>query len=152
MIKQVNGKAQRDKHVVEAIVRRFGPISRAKIHELSQIRMSATSTLVRSLLEEGRLVECGVEESAVGRKGALLRLNESYGSVVGIEFDDESLCVGVSDLHPRIRSLVTEPVQLDGGRDKLIGQLISAVAASSAGSRGFAKTMWLGSVSPIPDW
>ena len=127
MIKQVNGKAERDKHVVEAIVRRFGPISRAKIHELSQIRMSATSTLVRSLLEDGRLVECGVEESAVGRKGALLRLNESYGSVVGIEFDDESLCVGVSDLHPRIRSLVTEPVQLDGGRDKLIGQLISAV-------------------------
>ena len=84
-------------------MRRFGPISRAKIHELSQIRLSATSTLVRSLLEEGRLVESGVEESTVGRKGALLRLNESYGSVVGIEFDDESLCVGVSDLHPRIR-------------------------------------------------
>ena len=56
MIKQVNGKAQRDKHVVEAIVRRFGPISRAKIHELSQIRLSAMSTLVRSLTEEGRLV------------------------------------------------------------------------------------------------
>ena len=84
------------------------------------------STLVRSLLEEGRLVRVGVEESAVGRKGALLRLNESYGSVVGIEFDDESLCVGVSDLHPRIRRLLTEPVQLDGGRDKLIRQLVSA--------------------------
>jgi N-acetylglucosamine repressor len=126
VIKQVNGKAQRDKHVVEAIVRRFGPISRAKIHELSQIRLSATSTLVRSLLEDGRLVECGVEESTVGRKTSLLRLNENYGSVIGIEFDDESLCVGVSDLHPRIRRLVTETVQLDGGRDKLIRQLVSA--------------------------
>jgi predicted NBD/HSP70 family sugar kinase len=124
----VNGKAERDRHVVEAIVRRFGPISRAKIHELSQIRLSATSTLVRSLLEEGRLAECGVEESAVGRKSALLRLNESYGSVIGIEFDDESLSVGVSDLHPQIRHLVTEPVQLDGGQDKLIRQLLSVTA------------------------
>jgi len=126
VIKQVNGKPQRDKHVVEAIVRRFGPMSRAKIHELSQIRLSAMSALVRSLLEEGRLVESGVEESTVGRKGALLRLNESYGSVIGIEFDDESLSVGVSDLHPRIRHLLTEPVQLDGGREKLIRQLLAA--------------------------
>jgi predicted NBD/HSP70 family sugar kinase len=125
VIKQVNGKTERDRHVVEAIVRRFGPISRARIHELSQIRLSATSTLVRSLLQEGRLVECGVEESTVGRKSVLLQLNESYGSVVGIEFDDESLTVGVSDLYPRMRHLITEHVQLDGGQEKLIRQLLS---------------------------
>ena len=126
VIRHVNGKAERDRHVIEAIVRRFGPVSRTKIHELAQLRMSATSPLVRSLLEERRLVECGVEQSSVGRKSVLLCLNENYGSVAGIEFDDESLSVGISDLHPRIRHLITEPVQLEGGREKLIGQLVSA--------------------------
>ena len=116
---------QRHAALVEAIVRRFGPVSRARIHELSQIRLSATSTLVRSLLEEGRLLESGVEDSAVGRKTVLLSLNESYGSVAGIEFDDEALSVGVSDLHPRIQHLLTVPVPLDGGQEKLIRQLLS---------------------------
>jgi len=122
---------------VEAIVRRFGPISRARIHELSQIRLSATSTLVRSLLEEGRLVECGVADSTVGRKSVLIRLNESHASVLGIEFDDESLCVGVSDLRPQIRHLVSEAVQLDGGQEKLIKQLLAAAkrALKEAGVR-----------------
>lgn len=123
--RQVNGKAERDRHVIEAIVRKFGPISRAKIHELSQIRLSATSTLVRELLSEGRLEECGVETSSVGRKGVLLKVNDGYGCVAGVEFDDEFVSVGISDLQPRIRRLISEPVKLSGGQDQLLDQLVS---------------------------
>jgi len=125
VLKQVQGKVERDRHVIEAVVRRFGPVSRARIHELTDIRLSALSTLVRELLAEGRLAEAGVEASTLGRKGVLLQLNEGFGSVVGIEFDDESVTAGVTDLHPRIRHCVTEPVRLNGGVAGLVDQLVS---------------------------
>ena len=58
-MKHVNAIRVRDKHVLVAVVRRFGPISRARIHEVTRIRRSTTSRLVRELLEEKRLVEAG---------------------------------------------------------------------------------------------
>ena len=123
-MKHVNAKSQRDKHVVEAVVRRFGPISRARIHELTRIRPSATSQIVRELLSDGRLVQDGVEESTLGRKSVLLRLNEEYGSVVGVEFDDECVTAGVTDLHPKIRHICTEPPVLNAGTEGLVRRLI----------------------------
>ncbi|MBV6432704.1 MAG: N-acetylglucosamine repressor [Bryobacteraceae bacterium] len=123
-MKRVNGKAERDLHIVEAVVRRHGPISRARIHELTGIRPSATSQLVRRLLKEGRLLEAGVEEGRLGRKGVLLELNEAYASALGIEFDDETVTAGVTDLHPRIRHKVTARTLLEEGTEGLIRQLL----------------------------
>ncbi|MGH9666842.1 MAG: hypothetical protein ACRD9L_20660, partial [Bryobacteraceae bacterium] len=118
-MKHVNAKSQRDKHIVEAVVREFGPVSRARIHQLTRIRPSATSQIVRELLSEGRLQEDGVEESRLGRKSVLLRLNEGYGSVVGVEFDDECVTAGVTDLHPRIKHMCSEPPVLTAGTEGL---------------------------------
>jgi len=129
---RVTAKSEWDKHVVEAVVRRLGPISRARIHELTQIRPSATSQIVRRLLQEGRLIEDGVQEGRLGRKGALLRLQEKFRHVVGVEFDDESVTAGVADLHPRITELVTEPTYLSGGAEGLIRQLVEATRRALA--------------------
>jgi predicted NBD/HSP70 family sugar kinase len=123
-MRQVNAKSDWDKRVVEAVVRRYGPVSRARIHQLTQIRPSATSQIVRQLLREGRLSEDGVEEGHLGRKGVLLKLNEQYRHVVGVEFDDEFAAGGVTDLHPRIIHLSKEPTRLSDGSDGLIRQLI----------------------------
>ena len=98
----VQAKSERDAHIVEHVVRRFGPISRAKIHELTQIRPSATSQIVKRLLADGRLVEDGVEDGRLGRKGALLRLNEDSGFVAALQFDDEAITAGVANLRPAL--------------------------------------------------
>ncbi|MCZ2151387.1 MAG: ROK family protein [Bryobacterales bacterium] len=142
-MKRVNGKAERDLHVVEAVVRRFGPISRGRIHELTEIRPSATSQLVRQLLKEGRLLEAGVEESRLGRKGVLLEVNEAYASALGIEFDDETVTAGVTDLHPRIRHKVTERTFLEEGTDGLTRQL-QEVAGRALREAGTALTSLVG--------
>jgi N-acetylglucosamine repressor len=112
--------------MIEALLRRLGPVSRARIHALTGIRLSATSQLVRELLAEGRVEEAGIEESRLGRKGVLLQLNADYRSIVGIEFDDETVSAGVTDLRPALRLLHSEPTRLDHGRDGLIRQLLSA--------------------------
>jgi predicted NBD/HSP70 family sugar kinase len=141
--KRVRAKSEWDKHVVEAVVRRFGPISRAKIHELTQLRASATSQIVRQLLREGRLVEDGVEEGRLGRKGVLLRLHEQFRHVVGVEFDDEFVAAGVTDLHPQIKHLVTEPTHLSDGADGLVRQLVE-ITRRALGEAGLGAESLVG--------
>jgi predicted NBD/HSP70 family sugar kinase len=114
-------------------VRRFGPISRAKIHELTQIRPSATSQIVKRLLAEGRLVEDGVEGGRLGRKGALLRLNEDSRFVAALQFDDEAITAGIANLRPTLLKTRTAPTQLTGGVDALVRQLIGTLKSCLRG-------------------
>src|SRR5436189_754424 len=141
----VQAKSERDEHIVEYVVRRFGPISRARIHELTQIRPSATSQIVRHLLDEGRLLEAGVENGHLGRKGALLRINEDSRNIAALQFDDETITAGVANLSPTIKKTCTAPTPLDGGAEGLIGQLVatmrdclSGIAAETLAGIGIA--------------
>jgi hypothetical protein len=129
----VQAKSERDEHLVEYVVRRFGPISRARIHELTQIRPSATSQIVRHLLDEGRLLEDGVENGRLGRKGALLRINEESRIVAVLQFDDEAITAGIANLRPTIRKTSTRR-SLDG-EPTLIRQLVATMRGCPAGSR-----------------
>jgi hypothetical protein len=124
-MKHVTAVAERDKHVLEAFIRRFGPTSRAKIHELTHIRRSTMSPIVGELLKEGRVLEAGRLNSSMGRKQVLLRCNEEYRFLVGVEFDDETVRAGVMDLHPRIHHTVLEPARVTAGKRALAGQLVS---------------------------
>ena len=81
----VNAVIERDKKVIAAVVRRFGPISRAGIHTLTHIRQSTTSKLVRELLDEGVLREEGRLDVPLGRKQSLLHLNEQHRFVAAID-------------------------------------------------------------------
>ena len=106
-------------------MRNFGPISRAEIRELTQLRWSSISPIVRELLNEGKLVEVGPSSNPMGRKQTLLRLNEENGYIVSVVFDPETVSAAVTNLYPRIRSKVTEAAYLDGGKDGLIHQLFT---------------------------
>ena len=122
-MKHVDRKVDRDKHIVEAVVRRFGPVSRVQIYELTRLRPTTISTLVRELLQEGKLVESGPADNPMGRKQTLLHLNGEYGSVVAVEFDEETVVAGVLDLHLRIQEIIKEPTDLSGGLETLLEQL-----------------------------
>jgi predicted NBD/HSP70 family sugar kinase len=128
-VKHVTAILDRDKQVIEAVVRRFGPLSQEKLHELTRIRRSTTSQLVRELLHEGRLFEAGrlSATGALGRKQVLLHLNEKYRFIAGIEFDQDSVVASILDLHPRIQRTVIEPTHIQGGKDDLLNQLLSSV-------------------------
>lgn len=128
LMKQVRKKSERDKHVVEAVIRRFGPISRVSIYKLTKLRRTTISLITRELLDEKRLVEMGRSNNPLGRKQVLLKLNEEYGFIVGIEFDDKTVTAGVLDLHPRIKHHISEPTNLSEGREGLIRQLLSSVS------------------------
>jgi len=124
-MKHVATKSARDKHVIQAAVWRFGPLSRVEIHKLTHLRPNTISALVRQLLDEGCLVEAGPSDNPMGRKQILLRLDEDHSFVAAVELDDEFVTASAMDLMPRIRSSVKEPTELSAGMDGLVRQLLS---------------------------
>lgn len=124
-MKHVNNRAERDKHVIEAVVRRFGPVSRVQIHELTQWRPTTITNLVRQLLHEGRLVEAGHADNPMGRKQTLLQLDAEHRFVLALEFDEETTVAGLLDVRLRLRNIVKEPTNLCGGLEGLLNQLKS---------------------------
>ncbi len=126
-MKHVARKSEHDKHIIEGVVRRFGPVSRVMIHQLTDFRRSTISSLVRELLVEGRLAEVGRSDNPLGRKQILLQLNEKYRFIVGIEFDENTVVTGLLDLHPRVQHLIREPANLDAGVEGLVKQLQGSV-------------------------
>jgi len=124
-IKHCKTQRERDLHVIEGLVRRFGSLSQVEIHELTHLQRSGISGLVRDLVKQGRLVEAGRSDNTIGRKRVLLRVNEEHGFFLGVGFDDEAVLAAVMDLRPRIRSLAREATRLEGGTNGLAHQLLS---------------------------
>ena len=88
-MKDVSLKIERDKAVILDVVRRFGPVSRVGIHDLTKLRPGTISKLVRELLRDHKLLEVGPSDNPTGRKQVLLRLNQNSGSIVAVEFGDD---------------------------------------------------------------
>ena len=128
-MKHVSEKRERDKAVIEALVRKYGPISRAEIRQLTHLRWSLISPVVRELLNEEKFLEVGRSSNPMGRKQILLQQNEEYGFVVVVKLDPETVFTAVTNLVPRIRSKVTATTYVNGGVEGLIRQLFSCARA-----------------------
>jgi predicted NBD/HSP70 family sugar kinase len=124
-MRHVTRKSERDKQVIQFLVREFGQLSRVEIHKLTYLRLNTISSLVRELLIEGRLVEAGRGKNPSGRKQILLGLNHEHSLVVGVEFDDEWVLASTMDLSLKTKSTIKEPTYLDAGMEGLIRQLLS---------------------------
>lgn len=129
-MKHVSIKSQRDKLVIEALVRREGLLSRSDIHALTNLQQSEISRMVRGLLREGKLQEAGRAANPLGRKQVLLRFNEDQRFIAALAFDDESVLASVLNLHPRIRVQVREGTCVSQGAEGLVKQLIRLTRAA----------------------
>jgi predicted NBD/HSP70 family sugar kinase len=124
-MKHVEKKNERDRRVIESLAWSVGPLSREEIHEMTHLRRSDITRLVKELLAEGRLVQAGRADNPMGRKQELLRLNEELGYALAIGFDHHNLHAAVVDPGLQLRSVVREPTRLDGNIEGLVGQLIA---------------------------
>ena len=57
----------------------------------------------------------------------MLSVNEASSFVIGLDFDEEFVDVGLLDLHPKVRQSLREPTDLSGGLDRLLHQLFGCV-------------------------
>lgn len=118
---------EKDKAVIMATVRQFGPISRVGIRNLTHIRQATISLLVNELLSEKRLGVVGHAANPTGRKQVMLSVNEESSFVIGLDFDEEFVDAALLNLHPKVRQSLREPTDLSGGLDRLLQQLFGCV-------------------------
>jgi len=79
LIKQIN------KSLVMNIIREKRNISRAQISKITGLNRATVSAIVDELIYEGIVIEEGLGESKGGRKPIILRINENYGCIIGID-------------------------------------------------------------------
>jgi N-acetylglucosamine repressor len=126
-MKYVHSTTDRDRKVIEAVVRKFGPLSQVQINELMDIRPTTVSLLVRDLLDAGKILEVGRSNNPVGRKQVLLRPNPEWAFAVAVALDEEEIDAVVMDLHASPRQAITERIQPVATRANLIQALIRCV-------------------------
>lgn len=78
------GMKSLNKSAILNVVRRHGPISRAKIAKLTKLTAPTVTNLVGELIESQLIVESNLGESTGGRKPILLQINSSALYVIGV--------------------------------------------------------------------
>lgn len=131
-MKDVATKRERDKSVLLDIVRRFGPLSRVDIHDMTRLRPGTISTLVRELLRERTLIESGLSDNPMGRKQVLLHLNEDHGAIAAVTFDAESVVAAVFNLGAQMKHMISAPTDLEHGVDGVVNQLLRSMESAIA--------------------
>ncbi len=149
-MRRVDTVQERDKAVILDLVRRFGPISRVEIHELTQLRRATISLLTRALIREQRIKEAGPSDNPTGRKQILLEVNPDAGAILALDFDAERVMACVLDCRPAVRGrIVSEPTDLTGGVEGLLRQLFSCLRrAASEHGIDMARVLGIGVGDP----
>ena len=95
-------KSNRSRALIEMYMN--GPMTRQEVGNAAGVSPATVSNLVGELLEQGVLVEAGVEDSDGGRPRALLQVNPSYGYVVGVDVGETGTIVELFDLSMQVLS------------------------------------------------
>jgi len=80
------------------LIRRKGPVSRTEISRISEINIVTISNYVTSYINNGLVVERGLDVSTGGRKPTLLELNVKGGYVMGVDIGPNNIIGVVTDL------------------------------------------------------
>ncbi len=81
-----------NRRLILDLTRRWQPVSRARLSDLSGLNKSTVTSIVRDLLDEGLVQEAGTDPSTGGRPGIQLVLNPRRFQVVAVE-------IGVTTSH-----------------------------------------------------
>ena len=106
------------------LIRRNGPITRADISKTTDLNIVTVSNYINAYINEGLVVEGGMEASSGGRKPALVKLNETHGYAIGLDLghmgSEGAKMIGiVTDLSGKIITRV-EAKRAKDSMDKII--------------------------------
>tara|TARA_R110002020_G_scaffold57274_8_gene157829 strand:+ start:363 stop:1616 length:1254 start_codon:yes stop_codon:yes gene_type:complete len=80
------------------MVRSSGTVSRVELAEMSGLTATSITRVVKSLIEDGLVIETGFGDSTGGKRPSLLELNPRGGYAIGLSLDDERLTYVAADL------------------------------------------------------
>jgi N-acetylglucosamine repressor len=117
------------------IIRRYAPLSRTRLIELSNLSAGAISQITGDLLEKRWILEAGEHQSTGGRRQVLLRLNPDAGAALGIKLMEDRVVCAITDLETRVLNCSTYPLHTRGSPTAVSEALIAIIKECIAASR-----------------
>jgi predicted NBD/HSP70 family sugar kinase len=143
-IKHVTTIRERDKALIFDIIRRSGPLSRAQIQQMVDLRPATISHVTRELMSEGGIREAGLSDNPTGRKQILLEMNRDAGVILAVDCDAENIMVGALNYVPAfIHPIHSEKTDLLHGAEGLVAQMFRCVR-EMMNAAGIAQSSILG--------
>ena len=112
------------------------PRSRHELGAATGLSAASVTNVVRELIDEGIVIETGLEESDGGRPRAILGMNPGYGYVIGVDIGETRTRVELFDLTMTERAMGEYPLDRTVEHDVgvVVEQIVSGVNAVIADS------------------
>jgi len=121
LIKELN------RALVVNTVLNFGPISRTKISDITNLGLSTVSNIVADLIKKDLIYETGEEESSGGRRPILLEFNCNDRFVLGIKIGLDGIIIGLINMKSQILDKVFTSSPANQSEAKIFEILIKAI-------------------------
>jgi len=105
----------------------YGPISRTRISEITDLGLSTISNIVADLIKKELIYETGEEESSGGRRAILLEFNCNDRFVLGIKIGLDGIIVGLVNMKSKILDQYFIACPLKSNEEMVLGILIKAI-------------------------
>jgi predicted NBD/HSP70 family sugar kinase len=113
-------------HVMDAI-RRFGPVSRVELSQLTELSATTVSAITAALLDDRLIIPLhvgAVRDAGRGRPRVMLKLNPEATHVVGVKLAADQITVAVTNFCADILGSLTMPVRIDRQTATVIADLV----------------------------
>ena len=118
--------------ILEAI-KRYGPISRTDVSKLTKLNIVTVSNYINNFIEQGIVIEKGLDISSGGRRPTIVVLNPKSAYVVGVDLGVFHITAVLSDLEGNVvaRTKAARPRDTADNVVKALGEQVEQVIKSS---------------------
>ena len=133
------------------VIKRYGPISRTDISKLIRLNIVTVSNYVNNFIEQGLVIEKGLDISSGGRRPTIVVLNPKSAYVVGVDLAVNSITAVLADLEGSVISKATADRPKDTADNvvKVLTDLVEKVMADSEIERSKLKGIRIGASGVI---
>ena len=121
LIKELN------RAIVINTILNYGPISRTRISEFTDLGLSTVSNIVADLIKRELIYETGEEESSGGRRAILLEFNCNDRFVLGIKIGLDGIIIGLVNMKSKILDQHFIPSPVKSNEEIVLEVLIKAI-------------------------
>ncbi len=118
---------QNNKMLVLDTIRACKSISRKDLAKKIGLTSASITNIVNSFIQDGYLLETGIEESLGGRRAILLSLNPKIFYFVGVELSAKRINCVLADFQANILAETHTDINAAAGPDIIIGQMVGEI-------------------------
>ncbi len=120
----LNDYHSHQKYLILNMVNHLGPISRTELIAFTDYRPASVGSIIKSMIEEGLLVETGYSSSGYGRKRVLLEINHEHICAISISVSAHS----ITYIAAQINGVVLRRIDQEIDREMPKAQLSEEIA------------------------